>query len=87
MNRSELYSLMHFDKHIHLCTPTPPSGCRRFYPGRVAQLLRASSCYTEAVGLISGQGTYQKQLMNVHLSGATNRCFSLSPPPEMFFLF
>ena len=34
------------------------------YPGQVAQLARALSWYTKAVGSISGQGTYKKQPMN-----------------------
>ena len=38
---------------------------RKAGPGRVDQLVRASSKYAKDAGSVSGQGTYKKQPMNV----------------------
>lgn len=47
-------------------------------PGWAAQGVRASFWYTKVAGLISGQGTYQKQPMHASLSGTISWCLSLS---------
>ena len=39
--------------------------------------IRTSSLCTKVVGLILGQGTFKKQLMNASISETTNQCFSL----------
>ena len=47
-------------------------------PSWVAQLVRASSWYTEVVGSIPGQGTYKSQPMNASISGTVKIDVSLS---------
>ena len=49
-------------------------------PGRVTQWVRVSSPYAKVAGLLSGQGTYEKQRVNAGMSRATGRCFSLTLP-------
>ena len=44
---------------------------------RVAELVRASSCYVKAVGLIPGQGTYKNQPINASVSLSLSLSLSL----------
>lgn len=45
-------------------------------PGWAARLVRASSQYSNIVGLIPSEDTYKNQPMDASISEALNHCFS-----------
>ena len=49
-------------------------------PGRVAQLVRASSRFTKVADSIPSQGSLSNQAVNARMSRTTNRCPSLPLP-------
>ena len=51
---------------------------RKGCPGRVAQLVGASSLYAKVAGSVPTQGTYKNQPKNWRISEIANRCVSLS---------